>query len=318
MIKIGIDLDGGDFDATHNIKAVENYLSKSIEKDVKVYGYTKDNIEFKHNNFILVKCTNFISDDDSIISFRRKKESSMVKMINDLENKVIDSGISAGNSGVLMASSSLILGTWRENTRAAFAPMLRNVVTNEKMIILDAGANIENSVEDLVSYASIGSSVIKEYAKQTPKVGLINNGTEEKKGTDLHKKVNKILTDDKNINFIGNIEPRELIASDANVLVTDGWSGNMVVKSYEGMGRQITNEIKKGLSSGFMSKFATLLIKKKLKEIFSKFDYREYGASLIIGVNGIVLKAHGESDLFTLTNALNFAYELSESDFIKK
>ncbi|NQX84051.1 MAG: phosphate acyltransferase PlsX [Mycoplasmataceae bacterium] len=318
MIKIGIDLDGGDFNATHNIKAVEDYLSKSINKDVKVYGYTKDDITFKHNNFILVKCVDYISDDDTIISFRRKKESSMVKMINDLKEGIIDSGISAGNSGVLMASSSLILGTWKKNIRAAFAPMLRNVVTNEKMIILDAGANIENSVDDLVTYASIGSSVIRKYAKQAPKVGLINNGTEDKKGTEIHKEVNKRLREDKNINFIGNIEPRELIASDANVIVTDGWSGNMVVKSYEGMGRQITNEVKKGLSSGFLSKFAALLIKEKLKKIFSKFDYREYGASLILGVNGIVLKAHGESDLFTLNNALNFAFELSKSDFIKK
>jgi len=315
-IKLGIEIDGGDFSSRENLPTVIEFAKNN--KDTIIYVFSKDNLE-KHinqKNINFVKCENQIDEDDSILTIRKKKNSSMIKMINYLKEGKIDSALSAGNSGTLFASSTTILGSIEKGIRPAFTPLITNVKTNEKMIILDGGANIENSSEDIYWYAKLGSAVIRNYAKKEPKVGLLNNGTENKKGNKEHQEFFTKLIESQDINFIGNIEPRNLLTSEANVLVTDGWSGNMIIKSYEGMAKSMLHVLKKEFKKNLKFKLAALILKPAFKNTNKYFDYREYGASLVLGVNGIVLKMHGESDKLAFKNALSYSKELVKSDFL--
>lgn len=240
-----------------------------------------------------------------------KSDCSMavgMKMLADDEG---DAFVSAGSTGALVVGGTFIVKRIKGVKRAALAPVLPTSTT--PFILLDAGANTDCRPEMLQQWAIMGSAYMKAImGMEEPAVMLANIGAEETKGRELEIETYKLLKETP-LNFKGNIEARELPTGVADVVVADGYVGNMLLKLYEGMGKFISRELKGMLMTGFKSKLAALLILKKVKSFRKRMDYTEYGGSPLLGTSKPVIKAHGSSDANAFYNAIRQAYQFTRS-----
>lgn len=230
-------------------------------------------------------------------------------MAQEVAENRADACISAGNTGALMTAGLFIVGRIKGIDRPALAPTLPTV-SGDGFLLLDVGANVDAKPEHLVQYGIMGSV----YARQvlgisSPRVGLLNVGTEEKKGNDLTKKTFELLKET-NVNFVGNVEARDLLEGAADVIVTDGFTGNVTLKTLEGSALSIFKMLKDTLTSSFVSKLAAGVLKPKLMEMKLKMDYSEYGGASLFGLKAPVVKAHGSSDARAVYHALRQAREM--------
>lgn len=295
-----------DFDIT--VVLVGN--DKILKEELDINNYHGDRIEIVHADEVIT------NDDSPTMAIRRKKNSSMVIGLNCLNNGDGDAFISAGNTGSLLSGGIFLIKRIKEIERAAIATVYPTKMGMS--LLLDAGANVDCKPQFLKQFAIMGSIYVeKVFGIETPKVGLINVGTEPEKGNILVKETYNLL-ESSNINFVGNIEARELPSGVVDVIVCDGFVGNVVLKLTEGLGQTIFSMLKEEFTSNTLSKMGALILKPQLKSFKDRFDYRQYGGAPLLGIKKPVIKAHGSSDALAFKNAIRQGILFVEKQVINK
>jgi phosphate acyltransferase len=315
-MKIAIDAMGGDNAPKTVIEgaelAIQQFENLHItlvgnEVEIKKYLTNPERITILHTEEVIE------ATDEPVRAVRRKKNASMVLMATEVAEGRADACISAGNTGALMTAGLFVVGRIKGIERPALAPTLPTL-DGKGFLMLDVGANVDAKPEHLVQYAIMGSVYAEQVrGVQSPKVGLLNVGTEEKKGNELTKQTFKLLQET-NINFIGNVESRDLLNGVADVVVTDGFTGNVALKTIEGTALSLFSMLKAELMSSFKSKVAASVLKPQLKGLKAKMDYSEYGGAGLFGLNAPVIKAHGSSDATAIFNAIKQTVNMVENN----
>lgn len=258
-----------------------------------------------------------ITMEDNPLSLRtEKKNSSLGKAFQILKKGEADALVGAGNSGALLVGATIIAGRIKGVNRPAFAAVFPGA--DGYTMLLDSGANVECTPHQLEQFALLGSVYMeKMFGIASPRIGLANNGTEATKGTDLYRQTHALLEKNGHINFVGNVEGRALMAGGADVIVADGFAGNLMLKSAEGAAKFMTKELK-NLFSGFAGKIAGALVLKKIKSMKKRLDVKEIGGAPILGSAKCVVKAHGNSDAKAFSSAVRQARDYASSGIIEK
>ena len=313
---IAVDGMGGDNAPKEIIEGVYKALEEFGDLSVQLYGHQEKMQPFlkDHERLTVIHCDEIIeATDDPVRAVRRKKGASMVQMAQAVKDGRADACVSAGNTGALMAAGLFVVGRIDGVDRPALAPTLPTI-DGKGFVMLDMGANAEARPEHLVQYAVMGSIYAEKVRGiQNPTVGLLNIGTEEKKGNDLTKAAFPLLKEAP-INFIGNVESRDLLNGVADVVVTDGFTGNMVLKTIEGTAMNVFSMIKEVFMSSAKTKIAALLVKNDLNGLKGMLDYSEYGGAGLFGLKAPVIKAHGSSNANALFNAIRQTRTMVEYD----
>lgn len=317
-MKIFVDGMGGDHSPSEIVKgsvlAVQKYkvpvtiigIQEKIEKELEKYQYEKNLIEVIHASEVVE------NEDEPSRAIRRKKDSSMVRGMSLVKENAHSVLISAGNTGALLAGGLLKIGRIKGILRPALAPILPT--KNGPSLLIDAGANADSKPQQLQQFALMGSIYMsKVIGIENPRVGLVNIGTEEKKGNILVKETFPLL-EKTNINFIGNVEARDIPSGVADVLVCDGFTGNVILKLTEGLASFIFDALKETILSTSTGKIGGLLLKPSLKSFKEQFDYTEYGGAPFLGIEGGLIKAHGSSDAKAIKNAIGQGIKYLEQE----
>ena len=286
--------DINEIDAEINLIGNERILNQKIKE---IYG--KDHINELSDRIKIVNTEEEITMEDiPTKAIKTKKNSSMVVGFNMLKNGEGDVFLSAGNSGALLAGATLLVGRIKGIDRPALAGMLP--AFEGRFLLMDAGANTNCKPINILQFAQMASIYLKKtYKIQKPKIGLLNNGTEETKGNDLMKESYKLLTEyaeKYGFEFYGNIEGRDAFSGKIDAVVTDCFTGNIFLKTTEGVGKMVKNNLKKESSKSIFSKISLLPAMPIIKRFAKSMDYKEYGGALFLGVKQPVIKAHGSSD----------------------
>jgi phosphate acyltransferase len=317
-MKIAIDAMGGDHAPKEIVigamKAVEAFSDIHItlvgdETKIKEYLTNTERISILHTTEVI------LGTDEPVRAVRRKKTASMVLAAQQVADGNADACISAGNTGALMAAGLFVVGRVEGIDRPALSPTLPTI-GGEGFLLLDVGANVDAKPEHLLQYAIMGS-IYSEKVRGTvnPRVGLLNIGTEEKKGNELTKQAFELLKE-ANINFIGNVEARDLLEGAADVVVTDGFTGNMVLKTVEGTALSMFKMLKSTLMSSLKSKLAAAVLKPEFTALKNTLDYSEYGGAGLFGLKAPVIKAHGSSNAQSIFSAIRQTREMVEKDVV--
>ena len=254
-------------------------------------------------------------DDDPAQSVRKKRDSTLVRAAEAVRDGQASAMISAGNTGATMASALLRMGRISGVARPAIATPVP-VPGGTPTVLLDAGANADVQADWLVQFAIMGSVYsTKRYSVENPRVGLLSIGEEPGKGDALRKEAYDLLKACPHINFIGNVEGRDLMTQDVDVVVTDGFTGNVALKTGEGTARLIADFLREAFNATILSKFAALLAMTALKRLRTRMDPRRSNGGVFLGLNGIVVKSHGSSDATGVAAAVDMAYKLARSGF---
>ncbi|HZH62756.1 MAG TPA: phosphate acyltransferase PlsX [Metabacillus sp.] len=315
-MKLAIDAMGGDHAPQAIVEGVMKAISAFPDLEVTLVGQ-EDKIKtyLTDSTRITIIHTDEVIEgtDEPVRAVRRKKNSSMVLMANEVKEGRADGCISAGNTGALMTAGLFVIGRIEGIERPALSPTLPTL-DGTGFLFLDVGANVDAKPEHLLQYAIMGSVYAEKVRGiKNPRVGLLNVGTEDKKGNDLTKQTFELLKDT-NLNFIGNVESRDLMESVADVVVTDGFTGNIALKTIEGTALSVFSMLKSALTSNFTSKLAAGILKPQLKVIKQQMDYSEYGGAALFGLKAPVIKAHGSSDVNAIYNAIRQTREMVSND----
>lgn len=310
-MKIILDGMGGDNAPFEIVKgAVE--ASKFIEHEIVIVG-KEDEIKkalkkfsgkYPENRISVFHASEVITNDDAPVkAIRKKKDSSMVVGLNMVKNKEGDIFISAGNTGALMAGGLFVLGRIQGIDRPALASIYP-IMGGRPSLLVDAGANAECKPNNLLEFAAMGSIYMeKVIGVNNPRVGLVNLGVEETKGSTLTKAAYELI-EKSPVNFIGNVEAREVPKGVCDVIVCDGFVGNVILKLTEGLAWNILKLLKKKFTDGFKAKLGAAFLVGKMKELKEEFDYSEYGGAPILGIKGPVVKMHGSSEANSVKNTI--------------
>ena len=310
MITVAVDAMGGDnapaeivkgavdaLKARSDIRVMLTGVESVISRELAQYDYDKSRLE-------IVPATEVIATEEPPVNaIRTKKDSSIVVALNLVKRGQADAFVSCGSTGAVLVGGQLIVGKIKGVKRPPLAPLL----PTEKGIslLIDCGANVDARPDHLVQFAKMGSIYMEHVVGiKNPKVAIVNIGAEEEKGNALVKETFLLLKECREINFIGSIEAREIPNCKADVIVCDAFVGNVILKLYEGVGATLVNEIKKGMLSSFRGKMGALLAKPALKSVLKKFDASEHGGAPMLGLNGLVVKAHGSSKAKEVKNAI--------------
>ena len=303
IMKIGIDILGVD-EASRIVNFVNSYKDEEVE--LYVYGLEENLKQItKTENIIKNVCTEeVLMSDDAARVHRKKKDASMIRMLSDLNEGVIDVAISGGSTGAFMASSLFMLGRIEGISKPGLASLLPTK-SEHKFLLTDLGANVEAKPDDLVNYAKLGQLYMKYiYNIETPSVALLNVGVEESKGNKVYKEAHKLLKEDIN-NFKGNIEAREILEHKYDIVIADGFAGNVLLKTIEGVASTLGSMIKGIFMESIITKISALLVKSGITKFKKKFDYSEYGGAFLLGIKKPSIKVHGSAD----ENALYYAVQ---------
>ena len=311
-MKIIVDAMGGDNAPNEILKGVCASYAENPKAEYILVGDKKrieraaaeNNIDV--SKFNIVHTSEVITmEDNPLCVTREKSSSSMGKGLHMLADGEGDAFVSAGNTGALFAGASLIVRRPAGVKRAAIGALLP---MDPPVLLLDSGANISVTPEYLEQFAVMGSAYMKKiHGVEKPRVGLLNNGSEDCKGTELQLRAYKLLSECEMINFVGNVEANMVMRDRCDVLVTDGFTGNILLKSIEGMGRLALHTLKDLFYTNTKTKMAALLVKSELSGVKKKFDSSEYGGAPILGIAKPVIKAHGSSKEKAFKNALRQA-----------
>lgn len=317
-MKIAIDAMGGDHAPKEPVigamKAVKAFQDVEIiltgnETEINKYLTDRERITVIHTEEVI------LGTDEPVRAVRRKKDASLTVAARQVADGHADACLSAGNTGALMAAGLFIVGRIDGIERPALAPTLPTI-DGSGFVLMDVGANAEARPEHLVQYAIMGSIYAQKVRGiANPRVGLLNIGTEEKKGNDLTKQAYSLLKE-ADVNFIGNVEARDLLEGPADVVVTDGFTGNMVLKTIEGTAMGVFQMLKTVLMSTTKSKIAAAVLKPQFKEIKGQLDYSEYGGAGLFGLKAPVIKAHGSSDGNAIYNSIRQTRDMIGHDVI--
>jgi glycerol-3-phosphate acyltransferase PlsX len=319
MVKIAVDLMGGDNAPQEIEKGVLQAVEEDGSLEVLLFGL-KGAYSGNHPRVEFIEVTEKIeSEDDPVRSVRRKKDSSLVRACRAVKDGEADACVSAGNTGALMSAGLFVVGRIKGVERPAIATLLPTTgKSKEGMMLLDMGANADNKPQHLYQFAVMADLYMRENeGRSNPTIGLVNNGSEANKGSELTKETYKLL-EDSGLNFIGNFETRDILSGNVDIAVTDGFTGNVILKTIEGTAMSLMGEVKNAFLKNAKNKLAALVLKKDVQSIRDLLDYRHYGGAPLLGLNGHVLKAHGSSDSVAIVSALKQAKRMAESDAITK
>ena len=320
-MKVAIDAMGGDNAPEAIVKgsilARDEYnlgiILTGKEKEIKqlLEKYTSS-----FSNIDIINAEEVISNDDKpVLAIRRKKDSSLVKALNAVKNKEADAVVSAGSTGALLSGGTLVIGRIEGIQRPAIGSLIPNM-SGGFALLIDSGANVDSKPEFLYDFAIMGDIYLKKVMNITsPRIALANIGTEKSKGDKLTVETYDLLENTKlPMNFIGNIEAREILKGKADIIVCDGFVGNMILKTLEGTVLELMKGLKNELMSSTRTKIGAALIKPALMNFKNKFDYSEHGGAPLLGVKAPVIKAHGSSDEKAIKNAIRQAKMCCESN----
>ena len=319
MVKFVVDMMGGDNGPKPLMEAILKYLE--VNKDMKFYCVGKieelDLIK-NHPNIEVIDARDVIAMEDAPMAAIKKKESSMIKAINTFKLEQADAVLSSGGTAAFLTGTTLLLGRLKGVKRPALVSPFPTVIKGQFTTILDIGANSVCTLEEMHQFALMGNVYHKAvFGVDVPKVMTLSNGTEDHKGTPLVQDTNKLLKEEKRINYLGNIEARNVLHGEADVVVCDGFNGNILLKSIEGTFTVVKNLLKSGFKSNPITMLGYVFSKKVVKNITETFNYKAVGGAMLLGINGVVVKAHGNSDVEGFTGALNVARKMVDKNIIE-
>lgn len=310
MIKVAVDAMGGDNAPGEIIKgAVDAVTRRSdiqvllvgkkdiVDQELTRYSYPKDQIQVIPASEVIE------TDEPPVNAIRKKKDSSIVVAMNLIKNGEADALVSAGSSGAILVGGQVIVGRIKGVERPPFGALM----PTEKgvSLLIDSGANVDARPSHLVQFARMGSIYMEHVIGiSKPRVGIVNIGAEEEKGNALVKETFPMLKACKDINFIGSVEARDIPSGAADVIVCEAFTGNVVLKMYEGVGTTLMRLVKKGMLSSLRGKIGALLVKPALKKTLKMFDTSAHGGAPLLGLKGLVVKTHGSSKAQEICNSI--------------
>lgn len=326
MIKIVVDAMGGDNSPLANVKGAVRAVNELKDAEIVLVG---DEAQIKPllsveqydaARLTVLHASEVISCNESPTeAIKHKKDSSMVKALEllhtDEEARAL---VTLGSTGALLAGTVMRLGRIKGVKRPAFCPILPTVVPDRHVAICDSGANVDCDPLWLQQFAIMGSLFLqKAYGVEKPRVALLNIGVEEEKGDQLRKAAYELLKHTASINFVGNMESRDLLSGDFDLVVCDGFSGNVLLKSTEGACLELMRLIKKSITSGLKAKLGALLVKKKLYKVKNLMDYNKYGGAVLLGAAKTVVKGHGSSGEEATFHTIEQAYRMEANGLVQ-
>lgn len=322
-IRVAIDCMGGDHGPSVTVPAALAYLEKNREGTLILVGL-EDQIraQLKGDRFSdrlrVVHASQVVGMDESpSLALKNKKDSSMRVALNLVKNGEADAVVSAGNTGALMATSRFVLKMLPGIDRPAICPILPTM-NGGHFYILDLGANVDCSAENLLEFGVMGAMLAAALDHhERPRVGLLNIGEEEIKGNEVVKEASELLKDS-GLNFIGNVEGDGMFKGEADVVVCDGFVGNIALKAIEGTVQMLTKGIKEEFSRNWLSKLMALVALPVLNRFKNRMDHRRYNGAILLGLKGISVKSHGSADVFSYSTAIKRAHDVAENRVIDR
>ena len=323
-VRVVLDAMGGDHAPEEMIKgAVEAVNEKNnihvllvgqedvISEELEKYTYPKERMEIVHASEVIETA------EPPVMAIRKKKDSSIVVGMNMVKNGEADAFVSAGSSGAILVGGQVIVGRIKGIERAPLAPLIPTA--KGPSLLIDCGANVDARSSHLVQFAKMGSIYMEHIVGiKNPRVAIVNIGAEEEKGNMLVKETYPLLKECTDINFVGSIEARDIPNGDADVIVCEAFVGNVILKLYEGLSNTLMHEIKAGLMSSLRSKIGGLLIKPALKKVVKGFIGEDQGGAPLLGLKGLVVKAHGSSGADDIKKAIIQCIQFSEEEINEK
>ena len=323
-IRVAVDAMGGDNAPVETVKGAVEAVNESgkiqvylvgkqdvLEKELAGYTYMKEQIVVVHASEIIETA------EPPVMAIRKKKDSSLVKALNLVKDGTCDAFVSAGSTGATLVGGQVIVGRIKGVERPPLAPLIPTATGCS--LLIDCGANVDARPSHLVQFAKMGS-VYMEYVMgvKHPKVGIVNIGAEEEKGNALVKETFPLLKNCSGINFIGSVEARDIPAGAADVIVCEAFVGNVILKTYEGVGLTLISKVKEGMMSTLRSKIGALLVKPALKNTLKAFDLEQYGGAPLLGLKGLVVKTHGSSKANAIKNSILQCIAFKEQQISEK
>lgn len=323
-VVVALDAMGGDYAPMETVKGAVEAVAEhpeikvilvgkedAIQDELKKYTYLQDNIEVKNATEIIDM------GEVPTKAVREKKDSSLVVAMNLVRNDEADAVVSAGSTGAILVGGQLVVGRIKGIKRPALAPFLPS--KKGFSLLIDCGANVDARPEHLVQFAQMGSVYFENVmGKKNPTVGIVNIGTEEEKGNQLVKETYPLLKECRDINFIGSVEAREIAKGGCDILVCEAFVGNVILKFFEGVALTFLGCIKEGLLSSLRTKIGAVLIKPALKGLLKTFDVSSQGGAPLLGLKGLVVKAHGNSKSSEIKTAIGQCIAFKENSINDK
>ncbi len=310
LVNVAVDAMGGDNAPLEIVKGAGNAVNESKEVKVFLVGLEDkvngalSGLDYPHDRIEVVNATEIIENaEPPVNAIRKKKDSSIVVAMNLVKDGTCDAYVSAGSTGATLVGGQVIVGRIRGVERAPLAPLIPTVKGSS--LLIDCGANVDARPTHLVQFARMGTIYMRDvYGVKNPTVGIINIGAEEDKGNALVKETFPLLKECPDINFIGSVEARDIPFGAVDIALCEAFTGNVILKTYEGVGGALLGEVKGALKSSLKTKIGALLIKKELRNTLKKFQTSEHGGAPLLGLKGLVVKTHGSSTSVEIKNSI--------------
>lgn len=322
MTILAVDCMGGDHGPRITLAACRQFLQTHPDARLLLVGRPDELVAFQHDRATVVPASEVVTMDDPVeVALRRKKDSSMRLAIQQVKDGAAQAAVSAGNTGALMAIARYLLKTVDGIDRPAIATQLPNA-TGGATTVLDLGANVDCTPEHLLQFAVMGSALVSAlHDNDNPSVGLLNIGEEVIKGGEIIKKAGELLRSAANsgdLNFYGNVEGNDIFKGTTDIVVCDGFVGNVALKASEGLASMIGGFLKAEYSKGIFSKIAAIISYPVLSSFKNRVDHRRYNGAALLGLRGLVFKSHGSADELAFEQALNRAYDAARHELLDR
>ena len=322
MTTIAVDCMGGDHGPGVTLAACHNFLERRADAQLLLVGLHDKLAGFSHSRAKIIAASEVVGMDDPLeVALRRKKDSSMRVAINQVKNGAAQAAVSAGNTAALMAISRYVLKTMDGIDRPAIAAQIPNV-KGTGTTVLDMGANVDCTAEHLLQFAVMGSALVSVLSgNDNPTVGLLNIGEEAIKGNEVIKKAGDLLRSASNaqdLNFYGNVEGNDIFKGTVDIVVCDGFVGNVALKASEGVASMIVEFLKAEFSRSIFTKVAAICAYPVISALKNKMDHRRYNGGALLGLRGLVFKSHGSADALAFEYALGRAYDAARNNLLER